>query len=244
MQFFAHIGITLGTAWVAQQAATRIRSGVLRLKPGYVAANTSGDSTTDMGSSQRSTTSWLDYRFLLLGSLLPDIIDKPLGLIYGGGRDLCHSLFFTILILAVGVFLYRLRKSPWLLCIALGCIVHVLLDSMWLYKSSFFWPLFGWGFQHPDLSIGTWIDQTVISPISKPSGYIPEAIGFITLGLFYFGLVRNGKISRFIKSVQFFFYRIFFGGRKQEATNTALVFIQKPRVGLAPTSGLMERPVE
>jgi inner membrane protein len=244
MQLFAHIGITLGAAWVIQQAVTHVRSSVMRLKPSYNTANTSADLSTNEGSSQRSTASWLNYWFLALGSLLPDIVDKPLALVYGGGRDLCHTLVFIMLILTVGALLYRIRKSSWLLCIALGCVAHVLLDAMWLKQSTFLWPLFGWGFQHPDLSIGTWIDQTVIGPISKPSGYIPEAIGFITLGLFYFGLVRNGKISRFIKSVQFFFYRNFFSVRKPKHMASGLALSKGTMLELGRSASLMEKPAE
>jgi membrane-bound metal-dependent hydrolase YbcI (DUF457 family) len=224
MQLFAHIGITLGSAWILQKTVSHIKNSVPRLRPNYVAAGNVSDHTIEIGSKPRSTASWLDYRFLLLGSILPDIIDKSLGITYlGNGRSFCHTLFFTVLMLVVGIWLYRIRKSPGLLCIALGCVAHVLLDAMWLNQRTFFWPLFGWGFQHTDFNFVPWMERLFNSLLTKPSEYIPEAIGFISLVFFYFSLVRTGKISRLIKSGLSVLHHSLFIGHKPKHTSNRLL---------------------
>ncbi|HCJ79622.1 MAG TPA: metal-dependent hydrolase, partial [Desulfotomaculum sp.] len=68
----------------------------------------------------------LDYRLAFLGSILPDIIDKPLGLILlrynlGDGRAFAHTLIFPILLFIIGLYITRRKEgSPFLLsaCVA------------------------------------------------------------------------------------------------------------------------------
>lgn len=203
MQFFAHIGITLGSTWVLQQAVGRIKHSVSQTKPCYAATGDLNNHTIEGSSRPVSVARWLDYRFLLLGSLLPDIIDKPLGLAFlVNGRSICHTLLFTMLILAAGTCVFIARKSPGLFCVALGCIAHILLDAMWLNPNTFFWPLFGWSFPSNNISIGPWVESLFFDLITKPSEYIPEIIGIFMLAYFYFGLKGNGKIPRLIKARQ------------------------------------------
>ncbi len=217
MQLIAHIGITLGSAWVLQQAFRGIKRNVSESKLNYVASGSLSDHTIEAGSKPVAAAGWLDYRFLLLGSIFPDIVDKPLGVIFQvSGRAFCHTLLFMALILAAGICLFRIRKNPGLFCFALGCVTHVLLDSVWLNKITFLWPLFGWGFQHTDISIGPWIESLFLDLITKPSEYIPEVIGAILLALFFFGLSRNGKISRPIKSRLSLIFQSLFSGLKQK----------------------------
>jgi inner membrane protein len=245
MQLFAHVGITLGSAWVLQKAAGRIRRGILKRKPEYIAAANFGESTTEVDSSQASTANWLDYRFLLLGSLLPDIIDKPLGIIFlGNGRAFCHTLFFTLLILAAGIYFFLVRKKSAIFCIALGCVAHVLLDSMWLNQVTFFWPLFGWSFPHSDISIGPWLERTFHNLLTQPSYYVPEAIGAIMLVFVYVDFMRKGKVSRLIKSRLTILYQNLFSRSKRKYTSSRLTPSKESKASTAQHAGLLERPVE
>ncbi|MHB8104861.1 MAG: metal-dependent hydrolase [Dehalococcoidales bacterium] len=245
MQLFAHIGITLGVAWVLQKTVSYIKQGVPRLIPNYVATGNVSDHTTEIDSKPQSKANWLDYRFLLLGSILPDIIDKIFGVIYlGNGRSFCHTLLFTALILAGGICLYRLRKSPVLLCIALGCVTHVLLDTMWLDQRTFFWPLFGWNLQTSNVSFGLWVEHTFNNVLAKPSEYIPEIISVISLVFFYLILTRNGKISHFIKSKLSLLYQGVFSGHKQKRVFGGLVLSKGTSVNLVRKTILLKRPLE
>lgn len=71
---------------------------------------------------------------LVLGSLLPDLVDKPLAW-YGGilptGRSLGHSLVF-ILPLCVLVFVVASRwgRREWGVAFAIGTLSHLLLDAL------------------------------------------------------------------------------------------------------------------
>lgn len=102
-----------------------------------------------------STGLHVDYRFLLLGSLLPDLIDKPLSLATGiGGRSLAHTLLFSLALTLLFV-LMRSRPEPperhatWaavLLGLAIGSWSHLLLDRMWTQPEILFWPFLGVAF--------------------------------------------------------------------------------------------------
>jgi membrane-bound metal-dependent hydrolase YbcI (DUF457 family) len=98
-----------------------------------------------------------DRRFVVMavfGSILPDLIDKPLGHILLGssvdyGRIYAHSGLFMLSVLIVGIA-YRHRKGSWiLLALALGIISHLILDSMWELPVTLFYPFQGdFGLHH------------------------------------------------------------------------------------------------
>ena len=55
-----------------------------------------------------------DLAFVLLGSMLPDIIDKPLGTILFGtpamGRIFAHTLLFLLLLAAVAIYFIAIPR--------------------------------------------------------------------------------------------------------------------------------------
>lgn len=95
----------------------------------------------------------VDLRFLALGALLPDLIDKPLGtfllpeVFRGGTRLIGHTL--TLALLMMTVVLVSTRRGrvrrQWM-AFAIGALVHLLLDGMWTDQQTFLWPAFGWDF--------------------------------------------------------------------------------------------------
>jgi membrane-bound metal-dependent hydrolase YbcI (DUF457 family) len=84
-----------------------------------------------------------DLAFVLLGSMLPDIIDKPLGEVLFGtpamGRTITHTLLFLLLLGIAAYYLSDLRLA-W---VAGGVLAHLLLDFMWNSPSTLLWPLLG-----------------------------------------------------------------------------------------------------
>lgn len=95
----------------------------------------------------------VDLRFLALGALLPDLIDKPLGtlmfpaLFNSSSQVIGHTLLFSI-ILMVAVLLATRRgrvRRRWM-AVAIGALIHLLLDAMWTVQETFLWPAFGWEF--------------------------------------------------------------------------------------------------
>jgi len=97
---------------------------------------------------------WKGDRLLVpacvLGALLPDLVDKPLGLILTGtvgyGRIYFHTLFFTFVLLAAGAVMWRWssRRDGFLvIAAALGVLSHQALDAMWLEPTNWLWPFLG-----------------------------------------------------------------------------------------------------
>jgi hypothetical protein len=95
---------------------------------------------------------WLrDERVLfaiMIGSVLPDIIDKPLGhIILNGSLDNGRILFHGLLViglLVVGAVVAR-RSGLFLIMVglAVGMLSHQLLDAMWLDPVAWFFPALG-----------------------------------------------------------------------------------------------------
>lgn len=97
----------------------------------------------------------MDLRMLVLGALLPDLIDTPIGLTFydslGGVRLATHGLVLASLVMVAVVFSTR-RGRPrklWM-PLAIGLLLHLLLDAMWLDPETLWWPLLGWDFTPAD----------------------------------------------------------------------------------------------
>lgn len=92
-----------------------------------------------------------DRRWILpcaIGSVLPDLIDKPVGFILLGGiidngRIWCHSLVFAAIVLVAGVLVGKVKKTPVLIAAAIGILSHQILDLMWRQPVTWYYPLLG-----------------------------------------------------------------------------------------------------
>ena len=119
MIFFGHLGITLAVARTADKI-------VLDRKP---------------------LTHYIDYRLVLAGSMLPDVIDKFIlfflsGERFSSGRMFAHSLMFALLFLALGMVVLQVYRKSWVLVLAVCCFFHQLLDIMWKQLNIFLWPVY------------------------------------------------------------------------------------------------------
>jgi membrane-bound metal-dependent hydrolase YbcI (DUF457 family) len=90
--------------------------------------------------------------YLIIGSLLPDLIDKPLGVIIfsstiANGRTIAHTFLFSFTLLLTGLYLYDNRGDIKVLTLATGSIFHLIEDQMWVSPRTLFWPLLGWRFR-------------------------------------------------------------------------------------------------
>lgn len=84
-----------------------------------------------------------DYRFLLVGSLLPAVVDAS----FGGARVL-HSLTFSVVLLGVVMVVTRGRRpirKMWL-PLPIGTLLHLVFDGAWTNTRVFWWPFGGLGF--------------------------------------------------------------------------------------------------
>jgi membrane-bound metal-dependent hydrolase YbcI (DUF457 family) len=96
-----------------------------------------------------------DYRLLMLGSVLPDLVDAA----FGGAR-VAHALVASVALL-VAVMLAtighrRLRRH--LLALPIGTFLHLVLDGVFTTTAVFWWPFAG-RFDNarlPSVSRGRW----------------------------------------------------------------------------------------
>lgn len=92
-----------------------------------------------------------DRRWVLpciAGSILPDLIDKPLGhLLFedsiGFGRIFTHTLLAVLVLVVFGLILLEWGKTPVVSAIAAGVISHQVLDLMWREPKNWLYPRYG-----------------------------------------------------------------------------------------------------
>jgi hypothetical protein len=93
----------------------------------------------------------MDLRLLMLGAILPTLIDAPVGLAFWdrfhNTRLLAHSLLFgSALMLAVLLATRRGRPRKRWMPLAVGVLMHLVLDGMWQQPETLWWPFLGWEF--------------------------------------------------------------------------------------------------
>jgi len=93
----------------------------------------------------------MDLRMLALGALLPDLVDTPAGALFysslGSVRLVAHTLLASavaMVLVLLGTRRGRPRKR-WM-PLAVGMLVHLVLDGMWNDPATLWWPFLGWGF--------------------------------------------------------------------------------------------------
>ena len=204
MLIFGHAGITLGTAvllsGVLSRSYARPREGNDYLEPGTKAASVKKWFSLSVASWLTSLAGRIDIRLLLLGSLLSDIIDKPIGRFLfrdtiSNGRIFSHTLLFSILISLVGLYLYRSRGKLWLLVLSFGTFTHLIFDQMWRAPQTLFWPLYGFAFAKGDTG---WMLSLLDALLRDPGVYLPELAGLAILIWFTWLVVRRGKLLAFL----------------------------------------------
>lgn len=207
MLIFGHTGITLGIAILSSRALSKSYSASTEENRGRKKL----ESSPELPSAQnhRGRASWVtslanhaDIRLLLIGSLLPDFIDKPMGQIFfrdtfSNGRIFCHTLLFLILITLAGLYLYRRRSKSWLLVLSFGTLTHLVFDQMWRAPLTLLWPIYGFVFERIDLTF--WTPNILDALLTEPEVYLPELVGATILIWFAQTLVRRRKVCAFIK---------------------------------------------
>ncbi len=143
----------------------------------------------------------MDLRLLLLGAVLPDLIDTPAGLAFystfGGTRLIAHSLIFAGLLMTWVVLATR-RGRPrkrWM-PLAIGVLVHLFLDGMWASVETLWWPAFGAEFTMADAATA---GEYVGDVLSNLWVWIGEALGAV-----YLVVVGNRAELRTTKARQLF----------------------------------------
>ena len=193
---FSHVGLTLGAAWL-------IKGGLAR---GQMKSVNPVEGHDELKPTCRlNLAKSIDYRVVMVGALLPDIIDKPVGDVifrdyFGQGRIFCHTLLFLIILTTIGIYLYKTRRKLWLLLLAFGTFTHLILDFMWLEPRILLWPTYGITFPREEsTTFGNWIIDMWNALKADPVICAPEVIGAIILVVFVVVLIRRRKLYAFIR---------------------------------------------
>jgi hypothetical protein len=105
-----------------------------------------------------------------IGSVLPDLVDKPLDLVIfsqsiGNGYIYGHALVVALGLGVLGLLLLIVWKNPVIVAISAGILSHQVLDLMWGHPKNWLYPLYG-AFSHPAESSN--IFTLLMSEIENP----------------------------------------------------------------------------
>lgn len=147
----------------------------------------------------------IDYRVVLVGSILPDIIDKPIGRllfesIFHNSRLFGHTILFSVVTLfGVQVVLRGTSARRWFI-LPIACVIHLALDAMWNDPVTLFWPLFGLEF--PIVPVGNYWLEVLLRPFEHPVELLKELVGLAALLYlaFAFAMFDHGVLKRFLRS--------------------------------------------
>lgn len=186
MLIFGHIGITTGVIKLYEKA------------------------------SKIKNNNFIDYRIVMVGSLLPDIIDKPLvQIIYGlqnhHGHFIAHSFIFSVLMIALGITVFHMKNNKVILILGICSLIHQIFDKMMLLPNVFFLPninlnhfivLQRFEFVHniimPVYTKFPYMSG-IVSYFEEPYVFISEVIGLIVIIYFIHKLCSNKKYISFLK---------------------------------------------
>ena len=122
----------------------------------------------------------IDYRLVVAGALLPDVVDGV-----AGGARVLHTLVASVVVL-VGVMLATRRRRAMrrrLLAVPIGMFCHLLLDGVWTDGDLFWWPAMGASFGGREL----------------PSFDRPAALLLLMEAVGAFALVRNRHLIQKVR---------------------------------------------
>lgn len=100
----------------------------------------------DLAQEQLGAAPKADYRLVGLAATGPDLFDKPLAALYFYRRYKSAVLFAHTLLVNLGVFWLAAGRFRPLAVYGAAFLGHALLDRLWLFPNTFYWPLRGWRF--------------------------------------------------------------------------------------------------
>ncbi|HEX3326331.1 MAG TPA: metal-dependent hydrolase [Actinomycetota bacterium] len=127
----------------------------------------------------------IDYRFILLGAILPDLIDFPLSFVFGwpGRRGPAHTLLAVVVVTVLVLVAFRgQRRLSWF-GLGVGWLTHLVGDGMWLVPRTFLWPAFGtrFGTTPPE----PYAADLFVHPLSHLLTWGGEVVGLVIVAWFW-----------------------------------------------------------
>jgi hypothetical protein len=87
-----------------------------------------------------------DYRMIALAAIGPDLVDKPLAAAYFYRRYKSAVLFAHTLLANLLVIWVTAARFPQIWVYSSAWVGHAVLDRLWFFTRTFYWPLRGWRF--------------------------------------------------------------------------------------------------
>ena len=127
----------------------------------------------------------VDYRFVLVGAIAPDVIDAISCPFYdcGGGRGVGHSLIANVAVTVLIILLFRGETRLAVFGIGVGWLLHLVADGMWDAPETFFWPIAGTDFATSPAEPYSW--SLFTDPLAHGWVWLGELAGLAMLAWFY-----------------------------------------------------------
>jgi inner membrane protein len=144
----------------------------------------------------------IDYRFILLGAVLPDLVDGLLGLfVFDGpsGRWIAHSLLAVLVVFVVVFIGFKGERRLAVFGVGVGWLLHLVGDGMWQAPRTFLWPSFGTTFATRPTEPYSW--DLFTDPAAHLSAWAGELFGILILVWFFvaFRLGDEERRRRFLR---------------------------------------------
>ncbi len=143
-----------------------------------------------------------DFRWLLAGAVLPDLVDKTVGQVlfkpyFENGRIFTHTIALSILLFVAGTYEWRRRGDSRILLLACGVASHLVLDRIWIEPATAYWPALGPFERHP--STGSILEQ-IREYLGDPLFWTSELAGVALLcaSLRYLGVKNARTLAGFL----------------------------------------------
>lgn len=144
----------------------------------------------------------IDYRIVIVSSLLPDLIDKSVFKLLESSftyesRAIGHSLIFLGFIGILTAMQWLWNKNEWLVPVFIGTLLHDVFDVMWIHPSIFYWPLEGWQFSKPIDE--AWLGTIQLGWYKIKQRDLLDNISVLILLYFFMKVALGGKILEFLR---------------------------------------------
>ena len=204
MFLLGHTGLSVLAAYVAERTLARLPESRTEVVGRSLAPASGNPGRSGHPLPLARVSPRIDYRLVLIGAMLPDIIDKPLALwdwpsIFESSRAIGHSALFSavLLVIAALVLSRSSRAGLPLLLVVVASTDHLVMDRMWESTETLWWPFLGWDFSgggSSGPSIGNWLDALR----NQPAIYVPEFVGALVLGTVATALSRRKAWAAFL----------------------------------------------
>ena len=144
----------------------------------------------------------IDYRWILVGAVLPDIVDGGLNLAFlhePAARGPAHSIAAVVAVAVVVLIATRGPRRLSLFGLAVGWLLHLVADGMWAAPETFLWPAFGTGFSETPVEPYSW--DLLAAPADHLATWAGELVGVAALAWFWiaFRLGDPQRRRRFLR---------------------------------------------